>query len=123
MAVHRSAPAASARPSACAVSSDCPTAPCDVVIRRVDAAHAAFVVAEWTVWNLPPSIRSSSTRWPPASAIAIVTAAPDAAALATAAAIIFFAPSFVSRLLSAMYIGRIGYLVPVSPPPRGGDAA
>src|SRR4051812_38398523 len=46
--------------------------------------------------------------------MAIVTAAPDAAAFAIAAAIIVFAPSFVRRLLSAMYIGRIGYLVRIA---------
>src|SRR5262245_6869222 len=104
IAVQRSGPAASARPRACAVSSACPTAPCDVVFRRFEAAQAALVVAECTVWNLPPSIRSSSIRCPPASTTAIVMAAPRSAALAVAASIIFFAPALVRRRLSAVYM-------------------
>ena len=60
---------------------------------RFEAAHTALVVAECTVWKRPPSIRSSSSRLPPASAIATVTAIPAFSAPAIAVAIIFFAPA------------------------------
>src|SRR4030095_461287 len=73
-------------------------------MRRVDAAQAAFVVAECTVWNLPPSIRASSIRCPPASTMAMVTEAPCCAALRVAVSSIFFAPALVRRRLSAMYM-------------------
>jgi len=71
------------------------------VILLFDAAQTAFVVAECTVWKRPPSMRSSSSRWPPASAMATVTAMPASCARAIAVAIIFLAPAAVSRMLSA----------------------
>src|SRR5258706_2408787 len=49
IAVQRSAPAASARPSACTVSSSCACAPRAEVGRLLEAAHTALVVAECTV--------------------------------------------------------------------------
>src|SRR6267143_2057105 len=101
IAVQRSGPAASASPRACAVSRGCPWPPFAEVGLLFEAAQTAFVVAECTVWKRPPSIRSSSSRWPPASAIATVTAMPASCARAIAAAIIFLAPAAVSRLLSA----------------------
>src|SRR5580765_3818345 len=45
IAVQRSGPAARARPSAWATSSVWPTAPLDPVLRLLDAAHTALVVA------------------------------------------------------------------------------
>src|SRR5262245_33224940 len=104
MAVQRSMPAASASPSAWLVSRSCPTAPLAEVGRLFEAAHTAFVVAEWTVWKRPPSMRSSTIRWPPASVTAIETAAPACCAVAIAAAIIVLAPAWVRRLLLAMFM-------------------
>src|SRR5205814_5560587 len=49
IAVQRSGPAASARPTACVTSSAWPCAPLAPVARRLDAAQTAFVVAECTV--------------------------------------------------------------------------
>ena len=60
IAVQRSGPAASARPSACVTSRSCPTAPLAVVARLLEAAHTALVVQECTVWKRPPSMRSST---------------------------------------------------------------
>src|SRR5207302_7004070 len=101
IAVQRSGPAARASPRAWATSSDWPWAPFAPVILLFDPAQTAFVVAECTVWKRPPSMRSSSSRWPPASAMATVTAMPASCARAIAVAIIFLAPAAVSRLLSA----------------------
>src|SRR3954463_11670394 len=50
-------------------------------------------------------MRSSTIRWPPASAIATAMAMPASRALATAVAAMVLAPSWVRRLLSATYIG------------------
>src|SRR6201999_4199541 len=104
MAVQRSGPAASANPSACVTSRSWPTAPFAVVARLLEAAHTAFVVQECSVWNLPPSIRSSTTTWPPASTMQQDTAILASRAFSSATAIIFFAPSWVRRLVSAKYI-------------------
>src|SRR5262245_52199965 len=104
MAVQRSPPAASASPSAWLVSRSCPTAPLAEVGRLFEAAQTALVVAEWTVWKRPPSMRSSTIRCPPASVTAIDTAAPACCAVAIAAAIIVLAPVLVRRLLLAIFI-------------------
>ena len=103
-AIKRSGPAARARPSAWATSSVWPTAPFDPVPRLFEAAQTALVVAEWTVWNLPPSMRSSSIKLPPASTMATDTASFSASALAMAVAMIFFAPAMVRRFESATYM-------------------
>src|SRR5690349_9561411 len=104
IAVQRSAPAASARPIACDTSSVLPVAPVAPVVRRFEAAHTALVVAECTVWKRPPSMRSRSTRWPPASTIATVIATPASCARASAVAMIFFAPAPVRRRPWATYM-------------------
>src|SRR5262249_27257949 len=107
MAVQRSAPAASASPSAWLVSRSCPTAPLAEVGRLLEAAQTALVVAEWTVWKRPPSMRSSTIRCPPASATAIDTATPACCAVTIAAVIIVLAPALVRRLLSAMFMDGV----------------
>src|ERR1039458_3780921 len=104
IAVQRSGPAASARPSACAASSSCACAPRAEVMRLLEAAQTALVVDECTVWKRPPSMRSSKIKWPPASAMAIDTAMPACLAASTAVAIIFLAPSIVRRLLLVTYM-------------------
>src|SRR5262249_9086927 len=104
IAVQRSGPAARARPSAWATSSVWPTAPLDPVLRLLDAAHAALVVAECTVWNLPPSMRSSASRCPPASTTATVTAIPASFARASAVSRAWRRPAVVRRFPSATYM-------------------
>src|SRR5438067_12947089 len=52
-------------------------------------------------------MRSRSTRCPPASTIATVTATPASRARAIAVAMIFFAPAAVSRFASPTYMSYI----------------
>ena len=104
IAVQRSGPAASASPSAWVMSRSCPTAPFAEVARLFEAAQTALVVQECTVWKRPPSMRSTMMICPPASVIAQEIAIPASRALSMAVAIIFFAPSWVRRLVSAMNI-------------------
>ena len=104
MAVQRSGPAASARPSAWVTSRSWPTAPLAVVARLLEAAHTALVVQECSVWKRPPSMRSSTTTWPPASTMQHEIAILASRAFSMAVAIILRAPSWVRRLASAMYM-------------------
>src|SRR6516162_2394955 len=80
-------------------SSSCPCAPSADVERLVEDAQTALVVAECRVWNRPPSIRSSTMTWPPASVTAIEIAIPALRALSIAVAVILFAPSWVRRFV------------------------
>ena len=94
IAVQRSGPAASASPSACVTSRSCPTAPFAVVARLLEAAQTALVVQECTVWKRPPSMRSSTITWPPASTMQHEIAILALRASSMAVAIIFLAPSW-----------------------------
>src|SRR5262249_45695871 len=104
IAVQRSGPAARAGPGAWARASPWPPAPLDPVARLLDAAPPALVVAECTVWNLPPSMRSRTSRCPPASTTATVTAIPASFARASAVSSALRAPAVVRRFPSATYM-------------------
>ena len=89
MAVQRSGPAASARPSACVdveVLPDRALAPRSA--RLFDAAQTALVVQECSVWKRPPSMRSRMMTWPPASTMQHEIAIPASRAFSMAVAII-----------------------------------
>ena len=64
IAVQRSGPAASARPSAWSRRGPGRPRPWPWSARRLEAAHTALVVQECSVWKRPPSMRSSNDHVP-----------------------------------------------------------